>query len=891
MKQRRTTSIILFLATVCVFAADGWADDNKRSIRPDPLSYVSPSRDFDTIHTRLDLDLDLKHQTIAGSVTHTLRALKSDLVTIRLNCVGLNIDEVLVDGKPVDFEHPVPGDHSTSWIEGADTKESTEVLAVYLDRPLSKGQEFELTVTYNGAPKEGLYFVTPEKGIAEKRYEVWAQGEGEDNRYWIPSFDYPNDKATFDGIFRVEKGMYVLSNGVLVEKKDVGDKTQYHWRLDTPQVSYLITVAAGEYQIYEERWRDVPVMYVVPPGTDRATVDRAYDLTPKMMEFFSDYIGIDYPFKKYAQVVVQNFIYGGMENTTVTVMNMRTLFDEHTLLTRDEQGLVAHELAHQWWGDMVTCKEWSHMWLNEGFATYFQALFRENYEGDDAFRYEVDRRHRNVIDKDKVDARPIVVDFYNRKDTRNSSNVYTKGSSVLHMLRFLIGDELFRESIRNYGTRFKYQVAETRDFTQVVNETTGENLDWFFEQWVYLAGHPKLEVTKHWDPKNNTLKLSVSQTQKVEDLTPIFRLPVDVEITCEEKTAVYRIVVDKASQDFYFSLPSRPLMVIFDKSDWTLKTLKFPKPTDELVYQLKNGDAMERVRAARALAKKGRDQRGVDALAEVLASDDFWGVRREAALALGKIGSEDASSVLLAATGDDNARVRLAVTEAMGSLKPAPEIDDALLLLIKKDPAYEVQAMAVTSLAKMKSSRAKKACLDALKIDSDRDFVRNAGLRGLVKIRATDAMARIKPLTKPGNRRTYRHEAIRSYAALAKKLESEPAREDAAEFLASMLDDWYLRTRRDLIAALSSLGEKSVLDALQRVSNTDPVEHLRRRAEGAIAKIESQSEDVAESEALRTRVQTLAQQIEELQRELKTLQAKLPERETETEKLSRKEGD
>jgi aminopeptidase N len=563
-----------------------------------------------------------------------------------------------------------------------------------------------------------------------------------------------------------------------------------------------------------------------------------------------------------------------MENTTATVMNLKMLYDESLELTHTQQGLVAHELAHQWWGDMVTCAEWSHMWLNEGFATYFQSLYRAHHDGDDAFRYQIDERHRKLAERDDKDPRPVVVDFFNRKDGRNSANVYIKGSSVLHMLRFLIGDELFRETMQRYGERYKYQVAETRDFAQVAKETTGENLDWFFEQWIYLAGHPKLVASKSWSEETKTLKLTIAQTQNIEGLVPIFRLPMDIEISWEGESEVRRVLVDRSSQDFYFTLPAKPLMVIVDKGDWTMKTLRFDKTSRELQYQLTHGDIMARVRAARDLSRQGSDRGVVAALRDVMLGDDFWGVRREAALSLGEIGNEAAVAALLDGRRVSEARVRLAVAEAMGRLESEKEVDDALVTMLRDDPASEVRAAAVTSLARLESARAEKTCLEALKIESGQDVVRNAGLAGLATLRATSSIDRIKKLTGPGNRRTYRHKAIDSYAKLAKKLESERDRERAVDHLADMLDDWYLKTRTSVIAALQEMGEPRAVDPLRKVARSDPVESVRLRAERAAVAIETKGELIAEQEDRQIKIRRLSGKIDELQRDLRALRAR-----------------
>jgi aminopeptidase N len=260
-------------------------------------------------------------------------------------------------------------------------------------------------------------------------------------------------------------------------------------------------------------------------------VERTFGQTTDMLDFFSDVTGTKYPYDKYDQVVVQNFIYGGMENTTATVLVNSVLLSEGAALTRDSQGLIAHELAHMWWGDMLTCREWPQMWLNEGFATYFQKLYRQHADGDDWFIYEMDDAHREVLAADRNDPRPVVVDFFNRRDERNNANIYVKGASVLDMLREYVGDEVFRDAIARYGRDNQWRTVETEDLMRAFRDASGENLDWFFEQWVYLSGHPDLRVTKQWDEPHKLLTLTVEQTQQVTDQVPLFRLPLTVEFT------------------------------------------------------------------------------------------------------------------------------------------------------------------------------------------------------------------------------------------------------------------------------------------------------------------------------------------------------------------------
>lgn len=862
------------MAALVLCAPGAGAADTPRVITPDPLRYVSPSRGYDTDHTAVDVDVDLQARRIAGHVTHTIRALRHDLTEVRMNCVELTIDSVTVDGRRARFEYPVSADQSTSWLAGASAGTADDQLVVTCDPPLARGRDAQVRVYYSGTPEIGLYWIRPEKGIPDKRHEVWSQGEGEDNRYWIPCNDYPNDKATFEGRFRVPKGYTAISNGTLMGTREVGGKTEFHWKLEQPQVSYLIMLAVAEYKILEQKAGTIPLPYVVPPGTDDATILRGYGLTPDMVDFFEKEIGIAYPFSKYAQVVVQDYIYGGMENTTATVMNMRTLYDERTELTRTEQNLVAHELAHQWWGDMLTCREWSHMWLNEGFATYYAYLYKEHHDGDDAFRYQMRDAHRDVIKADDTEPRPMVVDFFNRSDARNNALVYVKGASLLHMLRAILGDELYRETIRRYGEDNKHDVVETQDLMRAVREVTGENLDWFFEQWAFLAGHPKFKVTKSWDRAARVLTLKVEQTQKAGGLVPIFRVPLDVEIAWSGGSAVHRIMIEEASASYYFPVPEEPTSVVFDKGDWILKTVDFPKQTGELVFEVENGDFMTRVDAAEALAAKGSDARTVPALRAVVLGDAYWGLRREAALSLGKIGNDAALSALLEGTSAAEGRVRLACAEALGGFHRNQKAAAQLEKMAGNDRAYGVRAAAIANLVKMRGERAARVCLDALKQESETGVVRNAALNGLADLNDTSALDRIRPYCTTGNPRVYRHTAIGAYGRLAKQLEKEPDRRRAAEFLYPSLEDWHLRTREATIDALATIAEPSSVEALRRVATNDRLAAVRERAAKAADRVGAESAKVtARNNA--ADIEELKRRLESLERELEAAKKKL----------------
>ena len=859
-------------------AAAGASASASAALVPDPLEYVAPSRSFRTVHTSLDLDVDLHAQTIAGSVTHTMESLRDAPGELSLNAVGLDISRVTIDGAPARFDYPVAGIYDTAWLTYSNAAASGSLLVVYPPAALARSQQFALTIEYTAAPRQGLYFITPEAGNPKSRPEVWSQGQGENNRYWIPLFDYPNDRSTFDGTYRVAKPYTVLSNGHLDAVTDLPDgRREFHWVMEQPLVSYLIMLAAGEYDIHRDDWRGKELAYYVPPGTPADQVERAFGETIGMLDFFSDVIGVEYPYDTYSQVVVQNFIYGGMENTTATVLNDRALYSASAALTRTAEDLIAHELAHQWWGDMVPLREWSQMWLNEGFATYFQQLYTEHRRGADEFMYDLDGAHRATIDADANDPRPLVVDFHNRRDATNSSNVYVKGASVLHMLRRHFGDELFFAAINRYATEMQWRNSETADLARAFRETSGENVDWFFEQWVYLSGHPRLKASKQWDSARGQLTLKIEQQQQVSEQVPIFRLPLDIEITTASGPQMFKVVSDSASEEFYFALPSEPLMVLIDKGGHTLLELEFERSLGELEYQLKHADTYGRLEAIRQLGKLSGNRDAAALLRDALLADGFWGLGKSAATALRGSGTDIAQQALYDGLSHSNARVRHAVAQNLRDMPLTAQLEEKLVALHKGDPADAVRAEALTALSALKSGHAVELALAALGTTSDRESIRSSALAVLQEQEHIAALDQVAALARVGNSRAYRHNAIDTYAFLASKHKDDAVRQEAARFLAGMLDDWYTNTRTNVIGALDTLKHKDALAALRQVASHDRVERVRRRATEAAASIESYQPDELKLEELAGELSSVKDELARLKEELAELQRKLPE--------------
>src|SRR5688572_16126141 len=471
--------------------------------RPFPLPGTrirwSRDRKVDVKHIRLEVALDFKAKSVRGTATHAFVPILGNVESLELDCVDIAVKRVRMKGRP----------RPLSFTNADGT------LSVKFPRPLAAGRTAEISIEYSATPRRGLYFCGPDADYPARRVEAWTQGQDQDSRHWFPCFDYPNQKATTEVIATVPASMTALSNGRLVGKsvnRTKGTAT-FHWRQGIRHVSYLVTLVAGDYEAIRYRWRKVPMTVWAPRGM-AADARRACDRTPRMMEFLSRFTGRPYPYEKYDQVFVQDFIFGGMENTTATTLTDTALLDRRIVLDHNMDSLVAHELAHQWFGDLLTCRDWSHAWLNEGFATYFDALYREHDLGRDEYLMNVLALRDNYFSEDGGHYRRAIVNKRYRDPVELfDRHLYEKGALVLHMLRNLLGDDLFRRSIRRYVATHAEGSVETVDLRRAVEAETGLNLEYFFDQWVFKAGHPDIKATFAWDEKRSTAVVSVKQVQ------------------------------------------------------------------------------------------------------------------------------------------------------------------------------------------------------------------------------------------------------------------------------------------------------------------------------------------------------------------------------------------
>lgn len=482
-----------------------------------PPAQTIPNRDYDTRHIKLDLSFDWEKEQARGTATITFAPLVKDMRRVEFDAGNMSFASVkLLSGAPLRFT----------------SDSAKEKLRVELDRIYQPKEELTVVITYNtngtiktpgigGAFGRGLAFVKPNEQDPARPRQIWSQGESEYNHYWFPCYDHPNDFATTEMIATVDKPFTVISNGKLVERRDNPNNTQtFHWKMDEPHATYLVSIIVGEFAAVETKYENIPVTtYVYPNEVEEGKVSAAR--IGDMVRFFSEYTGVRYPYAKYAQTTVRDFG-GGMENITATTLTDETIHDRRAELDATSDGLMSHELAHQWFGNLVTCRTWADLWLNESFATYAETLWTEKLLGRDETLYAEVRGNQDQYYQAWAMGvrRPIVTKNYREIDDLFDVYAYPRGGAVLHMLRKTLGDENFRRAINHYLTKYRHQPVETAQFRIAIEEATGQPMDWFFDQWIYKMGHPVFRVTQNYDPAKKVLTLNVRQEQKPDATSP-----------------------------------------------------------------------------------------------------------------------------------------------------------------------------------------------------------------------------------------------------------------------------------------------------------------------------------------------------------------------------------
>ncbi|HUQ31565.1 MAG TPA: M1 family aminopeptidase [Pyrinomonadaceae bacterium] len=563
---------------------------------PPGTKVLRPVRAYDVLHYTISTRFDAPNKTVIGDETIELKPLYEGFKSFTLDASSMKIEAVTLANSSTKLEWTQPPNK----------------LVIALDRAYEPTETISVRIKYRSTPERGLYFIPQSSSSPgtswSKPAQIWSQGEPEENHYWFPCYDFPDDKATSEQYITTGANEVAISNGTLLETINNPDGTRtFHWKMEQPHASYLISLVVGDYAKLDDAYKSVPLEYYTYKGTEE-TARRAFSKTPEMMQLFSRKLDYEYPYNKYAQTIVANFIFGGMENITATThADSEILYGATTKESQlSTENLVSHELAHSWFGNLVTCKDWSELWLNEGFATFMEAVFQENEGGHDAYLNEMRSNTSLYFLEDLLRyRRPLVYNLYGSAIDIFDATAYKKGALVLHMLRETVGDELFWKALHRYLEENKYKPVESADLQRIFEETTGKRLDWFFDQWVYKAGYPELRVRSFYQAPTRKLTLEVTQTQSAEAMTPlVFRLPVQIEIGTDAGEKTESIEITRRTQRFTFQLDGKPLMIRFDKGARILKKVDFPQPASMLKYQLTHSsDSIGRSEAAETLAR------------------------------------------------------------------------------------------------------------------------------------------------------------------------------------------------------------------------------------------------------------------------------------------------
>lgn len=810
-------------------------------------------RRVDIQHVKLDVTPNFANRTVAGTMTMDFSPIALPLGKLELDAVDLRIDDVQVKGAGL-----------------GERQVAEEKLILTFTQPIAPGANVTVTVRFFAQPERGLYFRTPEMGYKPGDTQVWTQGEADLHRFWFPCYDYPNERFTSEVICHAPAGMETVSNGVLLSKEPDGELTVWHWKQDKPHVNYLIALAAGYFHKLEDKAGDLPLALLVPPSQKHQAAN-AFSDTRKIIQFFNREIGVPFPWDKYYQVYCLDFVAGGMENTSCTFEAASLLFDSDTEQLRTLHRLDAHETAHQWFGDLLTCRDWSHLWLNEGFASYYTVLYENERSGPDAMKYSLWREAGEVFEA--KDTRPTVWRDYGDPMQQFDTRVYPKGAWILHMLRSQLGPELYRKAIKVYVERHRNGIVGTDDLQDVVEEVSGLSFDQFFDQWLYHGGFPELKVDYAWDSGAKQAKLTVKQTQKVTDQVRLFRLPLPVGFTLKGQKQEMRFTMDvnKAEEEFYFTLPAPPELVRIDPDYTVLAKTTFQPPSEILDNQL-SSDVIGRMLAANSLGER-KDQASVDKLSKILREDTFHGARSEAAKALAKMATPEARAALIAGLGNQpDARARMSVVEGLAAI-PHPETQKAL-------EAHATSEKNPLILAGVVRSWGARPGLDPI-VNAMQELLRSKTTDEEVVLSAIDAfraqdeasaapwiLERMKAAPLEFGTRGYAR-ALEALASLSRQKDS-PNRELVRPFLIEHLTHPKQELRVAAAKALGTMRDPRALAVLEPMIAgggpfTDPV---REAASKSVQALQVELAGPAEMKNLWDQLQKTQKKIEELEKQL-----------------------
>lgn len=675
------------------------------------LPRLHPSN-FKVLSYRLEVRFDWDDRAVVGDETVTIKAL-TPLRQVELDAGDMRVISVSTSrGVALHFEH------------------SRERLIIDLANNEVAQRPFALRIVYRAHPRRGLKFIPAGEGGPKSGRQIYTAGQPEKNHFWFPCVDSPGMFSKFEVIATVETPLRVISNGRLLgaTRNRANRTVTYHWRQDQPIPAYLVSIVAAEFDEVRHTSPGVPVLSYVPPGRS-AEGKAVLGETPGMMKFFASQLGIPYPFAKYSQALVANFP-GGLENTSATTLGDAILYPARM---RDEESrgaelLIAHELAHQWFGSLVGPSDWADIWLNESLATYFAHLYQEHKRGLSALQGGVWEAQRSSLSSAKNgNLRPLSTHSYSDPDELFDEVIYSRGAAVLHMLRFVLGDAAWWKSMHHYLDSNKNGVVDTARFQAAVERASGSDLKWFFDEWVYNAGIPEFEVNSSYDKDSRELEVVVDQKGA------LFQTPVDICLVTAAAKRVERVWIRQKRERFRFASAANPSYITFDCGGNLLETVRTNKTLEQLVTQARGDPSVaDRLSAIAEIGSAARNSSFPDALESILARDPSVVARLEAVKAIASYDGPRAQDALFTGLADNSPEIRRAALRAL-TTHPSDRLTKEAFRLLRNDSSDRVAAEAVRCLGQARDAEARVAVWSALARESRRDVVRVAALTALAQ--------------------------------------------------------------------------------------------------------------------------------------------------------------
>ncbi len=672
-------------------------DDNKLAFEETnnyELAPFNPSetRTHNLLHTKLDIRFDWEKEQVIGKANLTLTPYFYTTDELLLDAKGFILNKVSFSGEKEDLKYKYDGEKLIIQLGKDYTRKDTfEIFIDYVATPRASGGSAAIT------SDKGLFFINPTGEEGAKPRQIWTQGETEHNSRWFPTIDKPNERCTQEMYITVEDNYRTLSNGVLKSstKNPDGTRTDY-WKMDLPHAPYLFAVVVGEYAVVQDKWEDIPLEYYVESDFKEWARD-IFPYTPDMLTLFSEKLGVRYPWQKYAQVIVRDYVSGAMENTTAVIFGEFMQLEKDGLVDNlTNEKIVAHEMFHHWFGNYVTTESWANLTMNEGFANYSEYLWLEHKYGSAEADYHWLQEFRGYLAQ--KDIHPLIHYGYGEKEEMFDQHSYNKGGMVLHMLRNYIGDEAFWASLNLYLTRNAYTEVEADELRLACEDVTGKDLIWFFDQWFHQAGHPELSILYDYNEENNKVLVTVEQQQDAKKMPAVFQLPVAIHIyTSEQEFIRKEVFVNKRLQTFEFDLEAKPKLVIFDADRVLLAVINQNKSLEEYAFQYYHGPKfMDRYEALMAIAQS--DDYAFDKVFTDAVNDKFYALRT---FGIYRMDVEDSSvqeKLEKIALSDPHSEVRASALERLLEVD-GQDYKSLFEQILENDKAAAVKSAAMQGLA------------------------------------------------------------------------------------------------------------------------------------------------------------------------------------------------